>query len=90
MVEGIPVDPADFDTVFGASRGDRRGEKSEGAQVMKNWLIGALGTALIGGGLLLAYPGEDGRHLCGMIVIIAGLQCILHLLGDRAKRGPEK
>jgi len=44
-----------------------------------SWLIGIGATALIAGGSLLAYPGNEGRHIAGLVLIIAGLTAAIEL-----------
>lgn len=48
-----------------------------------SWLIGAGCVALAVGGALLAFPGEGGRHLAGLTMIIGALQGVLTLLRRR-------
>ena len=54
---------------------------------MSKWIIGTVGTLAIAGGSLLAYPGAEGMHLAGLVLIIAGLRCVVfvyaHALEDR-------
>jgi hypothetical protein len=44
---------------------------------MRNWILGAFATALVSVGCLVAFPGRDGQHLCGIVLMIAGLNCVL-------------
>lgn len=44
-----------------------------------NQLIGIGATALIAGGELLRYPGQEGRDLAGLVLIFAGVVAALEL-----------
>ena len=52
---------------------------------MNKWIIGTVGTLAIAGGSLLAYSGPEGRHLAGLVLILAGLRCVV-VLEDRTNR----
>lgn len=46
---------------------------------LKNYFIGALATILIAAGCLIAFPGRDGQHMAGLVLIIAGLHMIISI-----------
>jgi hypothetical protein len=47
---------------------------------MRNWVIAIGATVAVMLGSILAYPGQDGRHLAGLALSIAGLQSVLWLM----------
>lgn len=49
------------------------------------WWLGALATALLVAGSLVAFPGESGRHLAGLVLLNAWLVVAGQLLYDKEK-----
>lgn len=50
--------------------------------LLQKWMIGGACALAVAGGCLLAYP-EDGGHLAGLALILAGLQGAAVLMRNR-------
>lgn len=50
---------------------------------MKSWILGTLALILLVCGSLMAYPGKDGQHLAGLVLLIAGTYIASNLITRR-------